>query len=184
LEIQSLEIKSIIPKGEVKMNRIIFIIVVMIFCAGIGFSYAELYKWVDKDGVEHFSNDPSPSDIPPDTSVETADETLYDPAADAEREKQDKKTMKAVNSEEAAMEKASQKADEQAAQPPAPAPSVVGEDEDVYWDEHDARREKELHDKDKLNEPHNEKHPEVRHEHEVHENKVRNEHGVHKNKAR
>ena len=174
------------------MNRIIFIIVVMVFCAGINVSNAELYKWVDKDGVEHFSNDSS--DIPSDTSVETADEILFDPAADAEREKQDKKTMEAVDKEEVGMERASQKEDEQPAQPATPAPTVVVEDEDEYYDyydahearreralrkkdrlndsgrikhpdAHDARREEELHETDRLHEPGHKMHPEVRHKH-------------------
>jgi len=146
------------------MKRIILIIVLMVFCAGFNVSTAELYKWVDKDGVEHFSNDPS--GIPPDTSVEAADEILYDPAADAEREKQDKKTMKAVNAEASEMERASQKADEQAAQPTTPAPPVVvEEDDDGYYRDHEARRKKELRDTNKLNDPGHKTHPKAHHEH-------------------
>jgi len=41
------------------MNRILFILAVLIFCAGIGLSNAELYKWVDKEGNVHYSDSPA-----------------------------------------------------------------------------------------------------------------------------
>ncbi len=150
------------------MNRIPFIIAVLIFCAGIGFSNAEVYKWVDKDGVEHFSD--YKTDIPEGTPFEAQDETLFDPAADAARQKQDQKTMEAVNKEESEMISETKKEDEQAAQrnkAEAPAPTVIVEDEDdddAYWRDHEARREKELHDTNKAQEHRGVEHPAVRHE--------------------
>jgi len=160
------------------MNRILFIVAILIFCVGIGFSNAELYKWVDKDGVEHVSD--YESDVPPGTPVETAPEVAYDPAADAKRKAQDKKTMEAVDQEEDQMISETKKQDEQAAQsekPAAPstqAPTVIIDDNDEeYWDEHEARREKELHDTNRLNETVGEDHPNVRYEHDMHRNEAR-----------
>lgn len=155
------------------MNRIIFIIVLLVFCAGIGLSNAELYEWVDKDGVKHFSNDES--DVPPAISFETEDEIPYDPEADALREKQDKKKMEAVNAEEAEINRVSENADEQAPQTAAPASTVIIE-EDHYHDgyqDHERLRERELNDADKLNEPVHEMHPEVHHEHKIYEREAR-----------
>jgi hypothetical protein len=169
------------------MSRIPFIIAILVFCAGIGMSNAELYKWVDKNGVEHVSD--YETDVPPDTLVETEPEIAYDPAADAKREAQDQKIMEAADNEEDQMIRETNKEDEQAAQaekPVTPAPATViveeGDDvyydedgEDAYYDEHDALREEELHDTNRLNEPAepaDEGHPEVRYEHDMHRNNM------------
>ena len=119
----------------------------------IGMTNAEVYKWIDKDGVERFSN--FESDIPPGIPFEEHNEVIFDPTADAEREKHDKKVMEAVDKEEAEMMKEEQSEEEQAVQKeksevPAPTVIVEEEDEDDYWREHEARREKELHDTNKL----------------------------------
>jgi hypothetical protein len=150
------------------MNRILFVVYLLIFCAGIGLSDAKLYQWVDKDGVEHFSN--SIPENPPNSMVETEQEIPYDAQADAEREKQDKKTMEAVNSEEAAMENESKRAEEPAATPATSSPPVIIEEGEHFHDvdeNPDAHREETLHDTNRLEESEHKMHPEIRHEREV-----------------
>lgn len=149
------------------MNRIPLIIAVLTFCVGIGFSNAEVYKWVDKDGVEHFSD--YKTDIPPGTPFEAHDETLFDPAADAKREAQDKKTMEAVDQEEDQMISETKREDEQAAQrekAEKPASTVIekeGDDnDDIYWRDHERRRAGELNERDQFEHNENE-HNEIEH---------------------
>jgi hypothetical protein len=114
------------------MARILYIVVLLVFCAGISLSDAELYKWVDEDGIEHFSN--SKPKVSPDTPVETEPEIPFDAAADAERQEQDNKIMEAVNLEKIKMESEDKKTEKQPVQTESLAPTVIVEDDNDNQD--------------------------------------------------
>ncbi|MGW8300841.1 MAG: DUF4124 domain-containing protein, partial [Desulfobacterales bacterium] len=59
------------------------ILVILIHILALGISSAEIYKWVDENGVTHYSDSPT-EDIPGDTATENDEIQSADPApADA-----------------------------------------------------------------------------------------------------
>lgn len=90
--------KSIKKRG-MRMQRILYMITIAVLCFITTPSSAEVYRWVDKQGVQHFS------DVPPESGVvggvEKEPEIPYDAKADEARNAQDKVVMDKMMSEEA-----------------------------------------------------------------------------------
>jgi len=138
------------------MKSIIFVLFLLVFCTGIGFSNAELYEWEDQDGVVHFSN--SEVEVPPDTPVETEKEIPHDPTADAKSKKHEKKSPDA---EVSAMPTEPKQAVKSVEKPTTPSHY------EVYRD-HDVLREKAVRDTKRQEQSEHKNHPEIPHEHEAH----------------
>jgi hypothetical protein len=80
------------------MHRIIYIISVFVLCFSSVPSFAEMYRWVDEEGVQHFSDAPPESGVV--GEVEKAPEIPYDAKADEARNAHDKKVMDEIMSQE------------------------------------------------------------------------------------
>jgi glutaredoxin len=63
--------------GTMKTQKIILVILIHIFALGI--SSAEIYKWVDENGVTHYSDSPT-ENIPGPTVTENVETQSADPA--------------------------------------------------------------------------------------------------------
>lgn len=81
------------------MQRILYMITIAVLCFSTTPSSAEIYRWVDKQGVQHFSDVPPESGVVGD--VEKDPEIPYDAKADEARNAQDKVVMDKIMSEEA-----------------------------------------------------------------------------------
>jgi len=62
--------------GTMKIQTII--LVILIHISALGISSAEIYKWVDENGVTHYSDSPT-EDIPGDTATENDEIQSADP---------------------------------------------------------------------------------------------------------
>lgn len=80
------------------MYRMLCIFAVVALCLSTVPSSAELYRWVDEKGIQHFSNEPPPKGAVRD--VEEAPETPYDAKADEASNAHDKAVMDDIMSQE------------------------------------------------------------------------------------
>lgn len=87
------------------MNRMWIVLALLVAIAVVSPAGAEVYSWVDADGVRHFSNFPPPDTTP---GVAAIEERPYDAAADRERTAADRATMERIYQEQA---KAAEKKD-------------------------------------------------------------------------
>ncbi len=75
------------------MKLLNILIILMLTISGVSIANADVYTWVDENGVRHYSDSP-PEDAP---DAETMfPEYEYDEAADKKRSKQDKKKLKSL----------------------------------------------------------------------------------------
>jgi len=110
------------------MYRKLYIIAVAAFCLSAVPCSAEMYHWVDKQGIQHFSDVPPESGVVGD--VQQSPEIPYDAKADEARNAKDKAAMDKIMSEESqeTSPAAGQTDEEASATPPG------GSDQDVEPD--------------------------------------------------
>ena len=90
------------------MNRIFPVIILLVWVAAAAPAGADVYSWIDADGVRHFSNTP-----PPDTTagVTSMEERPYDAAADQARSAADRATLERIRQERIAAQQSAEPAD-------------------------------------------------------------------------
>ena len=93
-----------------------FIILLIIVCLVPVSGYAQVYHYIDKDGVERYSNEPPPAGV---KIIGEAKEIQYDKAADSAQQERNRKA--------AAEEEAAQSAPTRAVKPPPPSGGHAGE---------------------------------------------------------
>jgi len=92
------------------MNRQMLLIVILVFCLSTSLEAGQIYQWIGKDGVMHFTNQPPP----PGAKIVNQQEAIpYDEAADQKNMQENQKLMNQV------LEQQQSQTDQQAASQPA-----------------------------------------------------------------
>ena len=68
------------------MKRLTPLVLVSVFCLWSSIAAAQIYEWIDKDGVRHFTNVPPPAGV---NIVNEQEAIPYDEAADQKRMQED-----------------------------------------------------------------------------------------------
>jgi len=72
------------------MKRLILLILVPVFCLSTSAEAGQIYQWLDKNGVRHFTNEPPP----PGAKVVNAQTAIpYNEAADQKRTQEDQEAL-------------------------------------------------------------------------------------------
>jgi hypothetical protein len=92
------------------MNRRMLLIIVLVFCLSASLEAGQIYQWIGKDGVMHFTNEPPP----PGVKIVNQQEAIpYDEAADQKNTQENQELMNQV------LEQQQSQTDQQAASQPA-----------------------------------------------------------------
>jgi hypothetical protein len=92
------------------MNRRMLLITVLVFCLSTSLEAGQIYQWIGKDGVMHFTNQPPP----PGVKIVNQQEAIpYDEAADQKNMQENQELMNQV------LEQQQSQTDQQAASQPA-----------------------------------------------------------------
>jgi hypothetical protein len=107
---------------------------------------AEIYSWIDENGVKHFSNEPPPEGV---KILNQTKEIKTDKEKDRQREESDKQYMKKLEQESRQGDKATQKTENKAPESDKPDTVIIqeggGDDDDTFHRNRIERRVKKKH---------------------------------------
>jgi hypothetical protein len=111
------------------MKKLIPFVLFAVFCLCASLEADEIYQWVDKNGVMHFTNQPPP----PGAKIVNQQQAIpYDEAADQRNRQQEQEVLEQQQSEQQQFEQQQSQADQQAGNPQEAqgAPQVQSEGSD------------------------------------------------------
>lgn len=112
-------------------------------------TFAEIYSWIDENGVKHFSNEPPPEGV---KILNQTKEIKTDKAKDRQREESDKQYMQKLEQESREGDKVSQKTENTAPESDKPDTVIIQEaddDDDTFHRNRIDRRVKKKHRREK-----------------------------------
>lgn len=130
------------------MKKISLLTALLIFFFLPNLTFAEIYSWIDENGVKHFSNEPPPEGV---KILNQTKEIKTDKAKDRQREESDKQYMQKLEQESREGDRAPPKTENTAPESDKPDTVIIqeGDDDDTFHRNRIDRRVKKKHRREK-----------------------------------